>query len=65
MTLLLAELHMLSEADVFSGTFSSNIGRMVVLMRETLHMPRDSAVSCGNDVWYLGRQLRRDDGSLV
>eukprot|EP00903_Cladosiphon_okamuranus_P013102 g12221.t1 len=31
--LLMAELRMLAGADVFSGTFSSNVGRMVTLMR--------------------------------
>ncbi|CAM9352109.1 unnamed protein product, partial [Ectocarpus sp. 12 AP-2014] len=33
MVLLLAEMRMLAGADVFSGTLSSNLGRLVALMR--------------------------------
>ncbi|CAN0316971.1 unnamed protein product [Ectocarpus sp. 6 AP-2014] len=43
--LLLAEMRMLAGADVFSGTLSSNIGRLVVLMRYSLQKPNDSTLS--------------------
>lgn len=64
MILLVAELRMLANADVFSGTFSSNIGRMVVLLREALKMPRASAVSSDTPGWYPGRKLQRRHVSL-
>ncbi|CAN0221093.1 unnamed protein product [Scytosiphon promiscuus] len=45
MTLLHAELHMLAGAHVFCGTYTSNVGSIVALMRESLSLPRDSALS--------------------
>ncbi|CAN0505506.1 unnamed protein product, partial [Ectocarpus sp. 12 AP-2014] len=45
MVLLLTEMRMLAGADVFSGTLSSNIGRLVALMRRSLQQPDDSTLS--------------------
>lgn len=45
---------MLAGAEMFSGTFSSNIGRIVALMRETLNKPRDSALSSDTEEWFAG-----------
>lgn len=52
--LLMAELRMLARADVFSGTFSSNVGRMVTLMRNALHQPKRSAVAADKKRWKSG-----------
>ncbi|CAM9858440.1 unnamed protein product, partial [Ectocarpus sp. 12 AP-2014] len=53
-----AELHMMSHADVFVGTFSSNIGRLVYLMREVNGLPRNSTLSVDVPEWFLGRRTR-------
>lgn len=54
--LLRAEMLMLTAADMFSGTFSSNLGRIVTLMREALNnKPRDSALSSDTANWFAGR----------
>lgn len=53
-----AELDMMSHADVFVGTFSSNIGRLVYLMREVNGLPRNSSVSVDVPEWFLGRRVR-------
>lgn len=45
---LMADLQQLAAADVFVGTFSSNMGRLVVLLREAIGKPRDSALSLDN-----------------
>eukprot|EP00903_Cladosiphon_okamuranus_P007625 g7394.t1 len=55
MVLLRLELQMLAGADVFSGTFSSNLGRIVCLMRHTLNKPKESALSGDHPDWYPGR----------
>lgn len=65
MTYLIAELQMMAGADVFCGTYSSNVGRLVVLLREALNLPRDSALSCDRPDWYAGRYLRNDDVSFA
>lgn len=52
--LLRVELLMLAGAEVFSGTFSSNIGRIVALMRETLNKPRGSTLSADTETWFAG-----------
>lgn len=49
-----AELQMLSLADVFVGTFSSNIGRLVYLMRETNGFQRNSTISVDKRDWHIG-----------
>lgn len=44
--MVFADLQMLSASPVFVGTFSSNIGRVVALLREGIHgHPRDSCIS--------------------
>ncbi|CAM9358386.1 unnamed protein product [Scytosiphon promiscuus] len=48
-----AELKMMSEADVFIGTFSSNIARFVYLMRDSNGLSRNSTVSVDEPVWSL------------
>eukprot|EP00903_Cladosiphon_okamuranus_P007636 g7405.t1 len=55
MVLLRLELQMLAGAEVFSGTFSSNLGRIVCLMRHTLNKPKESALSADDPAWYPGR----------
>ena len=55
MVLLRVELLMLAGADVFSGTLSSNLGRVVALMRRTLKKPEDSTISADDPKWYAGR----------
>lgn len=45
MVLLHAELHMLAGARVFCGTYTSNFGSVVALMRESMSLPRGSALS--------------------
>lgn len=61
MAYFVAELQMMASADVFCGTYSSNVGRLVVLLREAMAMPRDSALSCDKPDWFAGRQLSRGD----
>ena len=50
--LLRLELQMLASADVFSGTFSSNMGRVVALMRHTLRKPKESTLSIDGRRWH-------------
>ncbi|CAM9245302.1 unnamed protein product [Ectocarpus sp. 13 AM-2016] len=45
MVLLFAEMRMLAGANVFSGTLSSNLGRLVALMRYSSQKPHDSTLS--------------------
>lgn len=54
--LLMAELLMLAEADVFSGTLTLNVGRLVHLMRHTLNKPPESTVSADAPRWHPGRR---------
>lgn len=54
---LLAELQVLREADVFIGTFSSNIGRLMMLLREANGFPRDTTRSVHVPEWFPGRRL--------
>ena len=56
--LLRLELQMLAGADVFSGTFSSNLGRIVALMRHTLHKPEQSTLSVDGRRWFPARKRR-------
>ena len=52
---LLADLEQLAVADVFVGTCSSNIGRLVMLLRDGLGKDQSSGISL--DVpWYPTRQ---------
>ncbi|CAN0094322.1 unnamed protein product, partial [Laminaria digitata] len=52
----LADLEQLAAAELFVGTFSSNVGRFVVLLREGLGKPRNSTISLDRKSWYPGRQ---------
>ena len=54
-----ADLHQCTRADVFVGTFSSNMGRLLVLLRESIGLkPRSSSISL--DVpWWPGRRRQR------
>lgn len=56
--ILHTELAMMSAADVFVGTFSSNIARLVFLVREGLGFPRNSTISVDDPLWHLGRRTR-------
>lgn len=58
MVLLRAELQMLADAEIFSGTFSSNLGRVVALMRHTMGKPKATGISADDPVWFPGRQRR-------
>lgn len=55
MVLLKAELDMLAGATVFAGTYSSNMGRLLALMRRSLNKPAKSALSTDRPTWFLGR----------
>lgn len=51
----LADLRQCAKADVFVGTFSSNMGRLLVLLRESIGLkPRHSAISVDRS-WTAGR----------
>ena len=52
------ELKMLSQANVFVGTYSSNVARMIALLRESRDMPRSSILSLDIPDWYPNRHLR-------
>lgn len=47
---------MLGEAEIFVGTFSSNIARRVVLIRDSNGLDRDTAMSVDAPVWHAGRR---------
>ena len=50
---LFSDIERLSNAEVFVGTFSSNIGRIVHVARESKNKPRTSSISL--DVkWHPG-----------
>ncbi|CAM9810846.1 unnamed protein product, partial [Ascophyllum nodosum] len=40
-----AELEMLANADIFVGTFSSNVSRMLMVMRESNRLSRNTTIS--------------------
>ena len=52
----LADLEKLAAAELFVGTFSSNVARLVVLFRESLGKPRKSSISLDDPSWYPARQ---------
>ncbi|CAM9580923.1 unnamed protein product [Hapterophycus canaliculatus] len=56
--ILHAELAMMSAADVFVGTFSSNIARLLYLVREGLGFSRNSTISVDEPSWFAGRRVR-------
>ncbi|CAM9350478.1 unnamed protein product, partial [Laminaria digitata] len=51
---ILADLEQLAAAELFVGTFTSNVGRFVVLLREGLGKPRYSSISMDASSWYPG-----------
>lgn len=51
---MFADLDQLTKAEMFVGTFSSNIGRLVALLREASGKPRESSISIDGD-WVPGR----------
>ncbi|CAM9141048.1 unnamed protein product, partial [Ascophyllum nodosum] len=53
---LFAELEMLSQANVFVGTFTSNVARLIMLMREAKGMPRSSTLSVDRPNWFAARR---------
>lgn len=54
-----ADLQQCTRADVFVGTFSSNMGRLLVLLRESIGLkPRSSALSLDGP-WWPGRRRQR------
>ena len=42
---IIADIEMLVEADIFVGTFSSNIGRLVAILRDGIGKSTDSSIS--------------------
>ncbi|CAN0323174.1 unnamed protein product [Ectocarpus sp. 12 AP-2014] len=57
--LLLAEMSLLAGAEVFSGTLSSNLGRVIALMRYSLGKPKESVLSGdAPHAWQPARQRR-------
>lgn len=55
---LFTDLHQLARADVFVGTFTSNVGRMVMVLREGFQKERTSAISLDKKYWFSGRKQR-------
>eukprot|EP00904_Undaria_pinnatifida_P006339 jgi/Undpi1/2835/HiC_scaffold_14.g06212.m1 len=52
---MMADLEQMAEADVFVGTFSSNVGRLVAVLRDGLGKERSSAISMDTEHWWPGR----------
>ena len=52
---IIADIEQLAAADVFVGTFSSNVGRLVAVLREGLGKTRNSSISLDAKAWYPGR----------
>lgn len=53
---LFLDIEMLSKAEVFIGTFSSNLGRLIVTSRESFTQIRDSSISVDWKNWFPGRK---------
>ncbi|CAM9692366.1 unnamed protein product [Scytosiphon promiscuus] len=55
----LADLQQLTAADVFVGTYSSNLGRLLVLLRDSVgEKDRASAMSV-DSAWFAGRRQKK------
>ncbi|CAM9831289.1 unnamed protein product, partial [Sphacelaria rigidula] len=52
---MFADLHQLAASEVFVGTFSSNIGRLVYLLRKNNGKDGDSSISLDTQGWWPGR----------
>ena len=50
----IADIEKLVESDIFVGTFSSNIGRLVAILRDGIGKSTESSISMDNE-WYAGR----------
>ena len=48
---------MLAQANIFVGTYSSNVERMVALLRESRDMPRSSTLSLDRNGWFATRHF--------
>lgn len=55
LTYVFADLQQAVAADVFVGTFSSNFGRLIFLLRESAGKRRDSSLSLDDPIWWPGR----------
>lgn len=51
---MFADLEQLTKSELFVGTFSSNVGRLVALLREAAGKSRESSISIDRD-WVPGR----------
>lgn len=56
---MFSDLQQLTLSEVFVGTFSSNVGRLVTVLREGIHKDRSSAISLDSPTWSAGRRERR------
>lgn len=55
---LFADIQMLVEAEVFVGTYTSNIGRLVFLLRDAIGKPRESTINLEGMSWWPGGRFR-------
>lgn len=51
---LVADMNKLAHSEVFVGSFSSNLGRLVAVFREGNGKPRDSSMSVDIKMWHSG-----------
>lgn len=51
---LVSDLNKLAHSEVFVGSFSSNLGRLVTVFREGNGKPRDSSMSVDVKTWFSG-----------
>lgn len=52
---LMSDFEQMARADVLVGTFSSNVGKLVLLLREGVGKERSSCISLDND-WGPNRK---------
>lgn len=58
---MFSDLQQLTLSEVFVGTFSSNVGRLVAVLRDSIHKDRSSAISLDRSAtWTAGRRERRE-----
>lgn len=55
---LFADIQMLVEAEVFVGTYTSNLGRLVFLLRDAIGKPRESTINLEGSNWWPGGRFR-------
>lgn len=51
---LVSDMNKLANSEVFVGSFSSNLGRLVTVFREGKGKPRDSSMSVDVKTWFSG-----------